>query len=105
MNRERYDALVRQAHYMLHDALEYDADLEDERADELDVLKDVIACTLEAALELTKGTHEEQRARAIWGAHITCALTNDHDYLGGADHTMQDTIDALGLGYEDEPEG
>jgi hypothetical protein len=36
-----------------------------------------------------------RRAHGYWLAQITMALSNDHDYLGRATVTMQDTIREL----------
>ena len=36
-----------------------------------------------------------QRAKAYWLAHITMALTDEHDYLGSGTVTMQETIREL----------
>ena len=44
-----------------------------------------------------------QRAKAYWLAHVTMALTRDHDYLGGSMVTMQDTLTELLEAAEDEP--
>lgn len=35
------------------------------------------------------------RAKAYWYAHVQIALSNNHDYLGGSMHNMQDTISYL----------
>jgi hypothetical protein len=38
---------------------------------------------------------EYERAKAYWYAHIICALTNDHDYLGSSMSTMQDAAEVI----------
>jgi hypothetical protein len=44
-----------------------------------------------------------QRAKAYWLAHVTMALSRDHDYLGGSMVTMQDTLTKLLEAAEDAP--
>jgi hypothetical protein len=37
----------------------------------------------------------ERRARAYWFAQFVMLVDDDHGYLGGASHTLADTIQAL----------
>ena len=45
------------------------------------------------------GGVEEQRARAYWFAQLSMLIGSDHEYLGNAGHSLQQTIEEL-----DEPE-
>jgi hypothetical protein len=75
-------------------------------ADELEQIQEQMLDLLHEAEGLLQGTNEYDSARSYWLAHITTAVSNDHDYLGGSMTTMQDTIDALREGgdedYDDE---
>ena len=42
------------------------------------------------------------QAEAYWKAHIVCAIRNDHGYLGGSMVTLQDTIEDLETGEDDD---
>tara|TARA_E500000331_G_scaffold343774_1_gene379040 strand:+ start:2477 stop:2797 length:321 start_codon:yes stop_codon:yes gene_type:complete len=33
------------------------------------------------------------RAKSYWYAHIMCAVSDDHEFLGGSSHHMQDCLD------------
>lgn len=45
------------------------------------------------------------RAEDYWIAHLTCAISHDHGYLGGSGCTLQDTIEEIESGEsEDEDE-
>lgn len=43
----------------------------------------------------------ERRARAYWFAQLTMLIGADHEYLGGAGHTLEDTIGELEEGEEE----
>ena len=76
---------------------------EDENlAEELEEVQEQMLELLDQAERIVSGTNEYDSARGYWLAHIKTALSNDHDYLGGSMSTMQDTIDALREGDEDE---
>lgn len=66
----------------------------------LSEIKNEMLALLEEARCLIRGTHEEERAKSYWWAHIRCALDDDHMFLGGSMTTMQDTIDALDVEEE-----
>ncbi|MAJ90033.1 MAG: hypothetical protein CMD08_02010 [Flavobacteriales bacterium] len=34
-----------------------------------------------------------ERAKSYWYAHIMCAVSDDHEFLGGSMHHMQDCLD------------
>lgn len=34
-----------------------------------------------------------EKAKSYWYAHIMCALSNDHEFLSGSSHHMQDCLD------------
>lgn len=42
-----------------------------------------------------------ERAKSYWYAHIMCALSDDHEFLGGSMHHMQDCLDEW-IEQEDE---
>lgn len=42
------------------------------------------------------------RAESYWMAHVICAVTDDHGYLGGSLITMQDTIDEIETAEDEE---
>lgn len=76
-------------------------------AEELEQIQEEMLDLLGQAESLLHGTSEYDSAKSYWLAHIETALTNDHGYLGGSMTTMQDTIDALRSGddeddYEDD---
>ena len=33
------------------------------------------------------------KAKSYWYAHIMCAINDDHEFLGGSMHHMQDSLD------------
>ena len=37
----------------------------------------------------------ERRARSYWFAQLTMLIDNDHEYLGNAGHSLQETIEEL----------
>lgn len=69
---------------------------------QLEELQEQMLNLLGEAESLVRGTSEEGPAQAYWLAHVETALTNDHGYLGGSMTTMQDTIDALREGGDNE---
>ena len=73
----------------LTDTTELAADLSEINQQMLDLLRQA-ARLLRAAPDPTY-----RRAKAYWLAHITMALTDEHDYLGSGTVTMQDTIREL----------
>ena len=42
------------------------------------------------------------RAESYWIAHVTTAISNNHGYLGGSTVSLQDTIDEIKDGEDDE---
>ncbi|MEF9388571.1 hypothetical protein V4890_23555 [Ralstonia solanacearum species complex bacterium KE056] len=42
------------------------------------------------------------RAEDYWIAHMTMALSDDHGYLGRSGCTLQDTIEEIGSGEDEE---
>jgi hypothetical protein len=73
-----------------------------ERAERLAEIKDEMLELLREAARLTRDTPEEDRARSYWLAHIRIALDDEHSYLGGSMCTMQETIEALEEGDDDD---
>lgn len=80
---------------------EYREDDLSEIADELEEIQGQMMDLIHQADSLLRGTDEYNAAKGYWIAHITTALSSDHDYLGGSMSTMQDTIDALREGDVD----
>ena len=74
----------------------------DNIVEELEYIQEQMLDLLGQAEGLLHGTSEYDSAKAYWLAHVETALSNDHGYLGGSMTTMQDTIDALRDGGEDE---
>ena len=37
--------------------------------------------------------HMVEKAKSYWYAHIMCAVSNDHEFLGGSMHHMQNCLD------------
>lgn len=64
-------------------------------------IKDQIKELLEEAISLVPSA-ESDRAESYWYAHISMALDEDHDYLGGSMCSMQDTINEWHDGDDDE---
>ncbi|MCL9851882.1 hypothetical protein RSP673_019450 (plasmid) [Ralstonia solanacearum P673] len=44
------------------------------------------------------------RAEDYWIAHLTCAISHDHGYLGGSGCTLQDTIEEIESGEDEDEE-
>ena len=53
-------------------------------------IREEIAELIEEAINLVP-PHAEPRARAYWYATMTMNVSNDHCYMGGAGHSMEDT--------------
>jgi len=68
-----------------------------EKVERLEEIKEQFEGLLEECRDIVRGTHEEDAARSYWIAHIECALSDDHGYLGGSVHPLQSTIEALGF--------
>ena len=74
---------------------------------ELEEIKEQIKESIQEAKNLLKQVGSstiESRAKSYWIAQLLIALDNDHDYLGGAGCTMQDTIDEISEYIDDEPD-
>jgi hypothetical protein len=78
--------------------------LNSEQLERLVEIKEEIRELLDEAYGLVRGTSEEARAKGYWYAHARMALDNDHDYLGRGGYTLQETIDALEEGQDEENE-
>lgn len=63
------------------------------KAESLDEIKEEFMDLISRAKEILRDTHEADIAHVTWLAEIRIALDADHDYLGGASRTMQETID------------
>ena len=74
----------------------------EEIAYELEEIQQQMLNLLGEAEQMLSGTDEYDRAKSYWLAHIETALTNDHGYLGGSMSTMQDSIDALREGDDED---
>ena len=87
----------------LMEAVELTEYSEDEGVvEELEYVQEQMIDLIDQASRLVSGTSEDGAAQAYWVAHIKTALSNDHEYMGGSMTTMQDTIDALRNGDDDE---
>lgn len=71
-------------------------------AEELEEIQGQMLDLLGMAKNAVSGTPEASSAESYWIAHIEMALSNDHGYLGGSMTTMQDTIDALRAGADED---
>lgn len=73
---------------------------QEEIATELEEIKAEIRRAVDHAKELLHGAGGviDERARRTWVAHIEMALDRDHEWMGGGDQTMQDTIHELVTG-------
>jgi len=68
-----------------------------------DIHAEMISLIKEASsLVQSNGGIEWERAKGYWIAQIMMALSNDHPYLGQNMFTMQDTIQSLDPGDEEE---
>jgi hypothetical protein len=71
----------------------------------LEDIKDQMLALLEHAgeyIDMYAPKDVASQARSMWMAHVEMALTKDHGYLGGCDPCMEDTIQAMKGGEEDE---
>lgn len=68
-------------------------------------IKDQMKELLSEATQMIRGegiTYE--RAKAYWIGHISCALDDDHMYVGGSSTTFADTIAELEAEFEGSDE-
>lgn len=63
-----------------------------ERIEELNFLKEEIRNLAREALAVAG---DDDNSRRTWFAQIITALDSDHEFLGKASHTIQDTLDEL----------
>ena len=75
------------------DLIQFEAN--QDSASDLAEIKGKMLELLEEARQAVSGTCECNAAESYWVSHIRMALDNEHQYLGGSMHTMQDTIDEL----------
>ncbi len=73
-----------------------------EIAEQLHDIKEEIKDLMENAQNLLRGTDAEDAAKSYWVPHILMALDDEHDWLGGSMHSLQDSIDQLLEVDEDE---
>ena len=57
---------------------------------------------LEEAIDLVPEDTRRSRAEAYWYGTIISNLDDDHGFMGGSMHSMQDTIDELDLDGDDD---
>jgi hypothetical protein len=55
-------------------------------------IKDQIKELLDEAIDLVPDGGVKERAQSYWYSHITTALDDDHEYMGGSMCTMEDTL-------------
>tara|TARA_B000000557_G_C20416088_1_gene292607 strand:+ start:103 stop:423 length:321 start_codon:yes stop_codon:yes gene_type:complete len=48
---------------------------------------------LEEAIDLVPEGISRSRAESYWYAHMIVNVSDDHDYMGGSMHSMQDTLE------------
>lgn len=73
--------------------------------DELGEIQSQILDLVEQARGLLRrnGLHGAlMRAESYWIAHVTTAVTHEHDYLGKSMVSLQDTIDEIEDGEDDD---
>ena len=68
----------------------------EEIADELREIRDRTDQALRAIGGIT-----ERRARSYWYAQLAMLIGSDHEYLGNAGHSLQQTIEELKSGEEE----
>ena len=76
---------------------EFDVDAH-EAVHELEDIKTQMEQLLGEAKSILRTVGDEniaERARRTWLAHMTTALSNDHEWMGRDMNTMQDTIEEL----------
>lgn len=77
----------------------------EEIAYELEEIKEQIKGLVYEAFELIpRDGMYASRARSYWYAHILTALDDESEFMGGSMHSMQDTIDEIRSGDEDDDE-
>ena len=59
---------------------------------------------LEEAIDLVPEDTRRLRAEAYWYSAIVTNLDDDHGFMGGSMHSMQDTFDELDLDGDDDEE-
>jgi hypothetical protein len=59
---------------------------------------------LETAMQLVRGTSEENRAYKTWYAHIAMAISEDHGFMGSSIETMYGTAYTLQHGDQEGDE-
>ncbi len=57
---------------------------------------------LEEAIDLVPEDTRRSRAEAYWYGTIISNLDDDHGFMGGSMHSMQDTFDELDFDDDDE---
>ena len=57
---------------------------------------------LEEAIDLVPDDERRSRAEAYWYGAIVTNLDDDHSFMGGSMHSMQDTFDELDLDDDDD---
>ena len=57
---------------------------------------------LEEAIDLVPEDTRRSRAEAYWYGTIISNLDDDHGFMGGSMHSMQDTFDELDLDGDDD---
>jgi len=75
-----------------------------EIAEQLNDLKEEIKDLVYNAQNMLRGTDASDAANAYWIPHILMALDDEHDYLGGSMTSMQDTIEELLEGDDEDEE-
>lgn len=75
-----------------------------EIAEQLNDIKEEIKDLIHNAQGMLRGTDASDSANAYWVPHILMALDDEHDYLGGSMTSMQDTIEELLEGDDEEEE-
>ena len=59
---------------------------------------------LEEAIDLVPEDTRRSRAEAYWYSAIATNLDDDHGFMGGSMHSMQDTFDELDFDDDEEME-
>lgn len=59
---------------------------------------------LEEAIDLVPDDERRSRAEAYWYGSIVSNLDDDHSFMGGSMHSMQDTFEELDLDDDEEME-
>ncbi|MDC6176280.1 hypothetical protein [Ralstonia solanacearum] len=77
----------------------------DDVVEELTQIKEQMLDLIENVRGVLKAggfTSALDRAEDYWIAHLTCAISHDHGYLGGSGWTLQDTIEEIESGEDEE---